>query len=100
MVEVKTSYWEDLSKEGELNDKLETQIRQLMESCKHDNPDEIFTLDSQSEVVSEPYNEYITTELHKILAQFLDISDVEDRKKKYQEQIHKFLIKIHLLFRV
>lgn len=99
MVETKDkSYWDELSKKGEIESELNARIGNLIDEYTQVTPETIFNLNSSSFSFCDEFHSKLNEKLDEIFAQYPQFSskEIKQRKTKYMDQVHDKLYKIHI----
>ncbi len=99
MVETKDqSYWESLSRKGEIESEISNQVGDLMKIYAKTDPKIIFNTNSTSFSFTDIFTQKLHEKLDNILIQYPEITPKEanQRKAKYLDQIHEYLFRIHI----
>jgi hypothetical protein len=101
MVETKSpKYWDDLSKKGEIENRLKLEVEQLKKEFSKRSSGEIFVSNDSDDKVL--FTDEFTAELHQILGTLftkhphLTPTEIDTKRTQYFEQIYDFLHIIHI----
>ncbi|MFW9876142.1 MAG: hypothetical protein ACFFG0_23825, partial [Candidatus Thorarchaeota archaeon] len=97
MVETKNpAYWENLSKKGEIDGKISTEIENLTKSYTTANPDSIFNSNSFS--FSNEFYQELDKKLNNIFGRYpkLPQKEIKVKTAKYIKQLYEYLFRFHI----